>query len=83
MLAGKDKGKKGKVLKAMPKEDKVIVEGLNIVKRHVRPRKQGKKGEILSIPSPVHVSNVKLADSEKSTAETKKTVAKKITKAKK
>lgn len=72
MLAGKDKGKKGKVLRAIPSENKVIVEGLNVVKRHIRTKKQGQKGEILSIPAPVDASNVKLADSEKSPTDSKK-----------
>lgn len=61
VIAGKDKGKKGKVIKAMPKDDKVLVEGVNIRKRHMKPRKSGQKGEIVEIPHPIHVSNVKLA----------------------
>ncbi|HMP67499.1 MAG TPA: 50S ribosomal protein L24 [Candidatus Paceibacterota bacterium] len=66
LLAGKDKGKKGKVLRAIPAENKVIVEGLNLVKRHMKPRKEGKKGEILEIAAPIHVSNVALSDKIKS-----------------
>ncbi len=64
LLTGKDKGKKGKVVRVLTKESKVIVEGLNLVKRHVRPRQEGKKGEIVNVPSPVHVSNVALVDSK-------------------
>jgi large subunit ribosomal protein L24 len=64
LLAGKDKGKKGKVVRALPRESKVIVEGLNMTKRHVRPRKEGQKGEIISLPAPVHVSNVALVVSK-------------------
>ncbi len=58
IVAGKDKGKTGKVLIAMPKEDKVLVEGLNLKKRHQRARTQGAKGSIVDVASPVHVSNV-------------------------
>ena len=47
VLSGKDKGKQGKVLAAMPADRKVIVEGINVVSRHTRPRKQGEEGGIL------------------------------------
>ena len=65
MLAGKDKGKKGKVLKVIVAENKVIVEGLNIVKRHKKSRKEGKKGEVVEIFSAVHASNVALVEGDK------------------
>ena len=58
MLAGKDRGKDGKVLRVFPKEEKVIVEGLNMVKKHQRPKKQGQKGGVISVPMPVDSSNV-------------------------
>jgi len=61
VLAGKDKGKKGKVIRAFPKKGKVLVEGLNMTKRHQRPRKTSEKGQIMNIAMPIHVSNVKLA----------------------
>lgn len=61
ILTGKDKGKTGKVLRVLPEIEKVIVEGANIVKRHVKPS-NGKKGEIVSVPSPLHVSNVAAID---------------------
>lgn len=60
MVKGKDKGKTGKVLKALPKENRVIVEGLNLIKKHQRPRRQGEKGQIITIPRAVSVANVKL-----------------------
>jgi len=60
VISGKDKGKSGKVLRAMPKADKLLIESINIIKRHQRPRKQGEKGQILQMPSPIHVSNVML-----------------------
>ena len=58
MLKGKDRGKSGKVAHLIPKEGRVIVEGLNLVKKHVRPKRQGEKGEIVQIPRRVAVSNV-------------------------
>lgn len=59
ILAGKDKGKKGKILRALPKEDKVVVEGLNIFKKHQKPRKTNEKGSTIEVSMPIHVSNVK------------------------
>jgi large subunit ribosomal protein L24 len=60
IISGKDRGKRGKVLESLPKENKIIVEGVNIRKKHVRPRKTGEKGQIIHLPSPVSVSNAKL-----------------------
>lgn len=56
--AGKDKGKKGAVLRTIPTLQRVIVEGINIVKRHKKTRQQGKKGQIVEMPASLHVSNV-------------------------
>lgn len=60
VLVGKDQGKTGKVLAVIPGRERVVVEGVNVVKKHVRPRKQGEKGQRVSIAAPVHVSNVQL-----------------------
>lgn len=60
IISGKDKGKKGKVNKALPSKNKIIVEGINIVKKHRRPRRESEKGQIIEIPSPINISNVKL-----------------------
>ncbi len=57
MLSGKDKGKKGKVVKVIPKVGKIIVEGVNIVKKHRRPKKQGEKGQRIEVASPINISN--------------------------
>jgi large subunit ribosomal protein L24 len=57
---GKYRGKTGKILRAIPKENRVVVEGVNIVKKHTRPRKTGEKGKILEISAPIQVSSVKL-----------------------
>ncbi len=62
VIAGKDKGKQAKVLKAFPAMNKIIVEGVNVVKRHQRARKSGQKGQIIDTAMPVHVSNVMVVD---------------------
>lgn len=61
VLAGKDKGKSGKILRAFPKLNQVLVEGVNIKKVHERAQKKGGKGTIIEKTFPIHVSNVKLA----------------------
>jgi large subunit ribosomal protein L24 len=58
ILTGDDKGKTGKVLKSFPADNKVLIEGINTIKRHQRPTRQGQKGQIVERPMPVHVSNV-------------------------
>ena len=60
ITAGKDKGRTGKIIKAMPKELKILVEGINLKKKHVRPKREGEKGQIVEIPVPMDISNVKL-----------------------
>lgn len=60
VTTGKDKGKKGTVVKAFPKMDAVLIDGINMKKKHVRPRKQGEKGKTIEKATPVHVSNVRL-----------------------
>lgn len=62
IIAGKDRGKKGKVVKSMPKDSKVVVEGLNMVKRHKKARKAGAKGQTVSVAMPINVSNVMVVD---------------------
>jgi len=62
VIAGKDKGKTGKVLKTLRDKDKVVVEGVNISKRHMKPRTNNDKGGIFDIEMPIHVSNVKKVD---------------------
>jgi len=60
VLSGKDKGKKGKVLEVSPKEGKVIVEGLNIGSKHVKPRKMGQPGGIIKVERPMYGCKVQL-----------------------
>lgn len=58
VTAGKDKGKKGKVLQALPRDTRVIVEGVNVVKRHSRPTQKMPQGGIIEKEAPIHASNV-------------------------
>ena len=60
IIAGKDRGKKGKVLDVFPEEARVVVEGVNIRKKHVKPKKSGEKGQIAEIPATIAISNVKI-----------------------
>ena len=62
IITGKDKGKSGKVVRALVKENKVIVDGLNMMKKHQRPRKSGEKGSMMNVAMPINVSNVKKVD---------------------
>lgn len=62
IITGKDKGKKGKITKVLVKDNKIIVDGLNMVKKNQRARKQGEKGSIISISLPMNASNVMIVD---------------------
>lgn len=62
ILSGKDRGKRGVVLAVLPKEDRVLVEGVNVVKRHVKAKSSTEKGERIEKPAPLHVSKVMLVD---------------------
>lgn len=57
IISGKDAGKTGKVTVVLPKENRIVVDGINVRKKHSRPRKQGKKGQIVQIAMPIHASN--------------------------
>ena len=93
VLAGKDKGKEGTVTTTLKKENKVVVSGVNVVKRHMKPNAYNADGGIIEKEAPIHVSNVKVlenkksekkvekaAKEEKATKTTKKETAKKTTK---
>lgn len=60
IISGKDRGKKGKVLDVFPEESRIIVEGVNIRKKHVKPKKSGEKGQVAELPGHTAISNVKL-----------------------
>ena len=77
VITGKDKGKTAKVVKALPREDMVIVEGVNIKKKHERARKSGSKGQIVEKAMPIHVSNVMLLEGKKRVRVGKKLIGEK------
>ena len=64
VLTGKDKGRQGNVLKVLPKDSRVVVEGLNMVQRHTRPSQGDPQGGIKHKEAPLHVSNVAIVDSK-------------------
>ena len=64
VISGDDKGKRGKVLRAIPRRQRVIVEGVNVVKRHRKARQQGEESAIISFPAAIAVSKVMLIDSK-------------------
>ena len=64
VLTGKDKGRQGAVLKVLPQEQRVVVEGLNMVQRHTRPTQFDPQGGIKNKEAPIHVSNVAVVDSQ-------------------
>lgn len=60
IISGKNRGKKSKVLEVFPAKNRIVAEGVNIRKKHVRPKKSGEKGQIVEVALPINVSNVKL-----------------------
>ena len=58
ILSGKDKGRRGKVVRVLPRENKIVVEGLNLLKKHVRSKQAEKKGEMISVAMPLPISKV-------------------------
>ena len=82
VIAGSDKGKEGKIIKTIRCENRVVVEGVHMIKKHVKPNGQ-ESGWILEVEAPIHVSNVKVLDKKETKKEAKKeekNVAKKTTK---
>ena len=73
VITGSNKGKEGKVLKVLRKENRVIVDGVNIVKKHVKPNRENESGGILETEAPIHISNIKVATKEAKKAEKKET----------
>ena len=72
VITGSNKGKEGKVSKVLRSESRVIVEGVNIVKKHVKPGRTNETGGILEIEAPIHISNVKVLSEEKKEAKKSK-----------
>ena len=81
VITGSNKGKEGKVLKVLRKENKVVIDGINVVKKHLKPNRTNESGGILEIEAPIHISNIKVATKEAKKEEKKE--AKKEAKAKK
>ena len=81
VITGSNKGKEGKVLKVLRSENKVLIDGVNIIKKHVKPNRENETGGILEVEAPIHISNVKVATKEAKKEEKKE--VKKETKAKK
>jgi len=79
VISGKDRGRKGKVIRAVPKKNRIVVENLNIIKKHVRPKKQGEKGQRIEVPALFDASNVKIIcpKCKKAVRITKKRICKK------
>ena len=76
VIAGKDKGKTGRVIKTLKKDNKVVVEGINIIKKHVKPNRMNEVGSIQEMEAPIHVSNVKLVEETKKETKKAKTTKK-------
>ena len=72
VITGSNKGKEGKVLRVLRGENKVIVDGVNVVKKHVKPNRTNETGGILEVEAPIHISNVKVLDKAEKKKETKK-----------
>ena len=86
VIAGKDKGKNGTIMKTLRNDNKVIVDKINIIKKHVKPNGNDKTGGIIELEAPIHASNVMMVDSKTNkptrkrteTDKKEKTVAKKV-----
>lgn len=72
VITGSNKGKEGKVLKVLRSENKVVVDGINIVKKHLKPNRTNETGGILEVEAPIHISNVTVASKKETKKETKK-----------
>jgi len=72
VITGSNKGKEGKVLRVLRKENRVVVDGVNIVKKHVKPNRTNETGGILEVEAPIHISNVKVLDKTSKKKEEKK-----------
>ncbi len=59
IISGKDKGRTAKILKSLVKDRQVLVEGMNLKKKHVKPKKEGEKGQVVPVAAPIDVSSVK------------------------
>ncbi|MDO8529851.1 MAG: 50S ribosomal protein L24 [bacterium] len=60
IISGKDKGRVAKILRSLPKEGKILVDGINLKNKHIKPKKQGEKGQVIGVPAPLDASDVKI-----------------------
>lgn len=60
IISGKDKGRTAKILKSLVKEKRILVDGINTKRKHIKPKKEGEKGQVISVAAPLDISNVKL-----------------------
>jgi large subunit ribosomal protein L24 len=78
IIAGKDKGKTGKVLLSLPKNNQILVEGINVQKRHQKAKKSGSKGQIVDKAMPINVSNAMILEGNKRVRVGKKKIGDKV-----
>ena len=78
IITGTNKGKEGKILKVLKKDNRVLVDGINMVKKNVKPNAKNETGGILEVEAPIHISNVKVINGKESKKETKKEVKKEV-----
>ncbi|MBN8889501.1 MAG: 50S ribosomal protein L24 [Acetobacteraceae bacterium SCN 69-10] len=67
VVSGADRGKRGEVLRVMPKDDRAVVQGVNVAKKHTKPRGMGQPGGIVEVEATIHLSNLKLVDPKSDT----------------
>jgi len=84
VITGSNKGKEGKVIKVLRKDNRVLIDGVNMIKKHVKPNRENETGGILEVEAPLHISNVKVVSKEtKKEDKAKEVKAKKEAKASK
>lgn len=84
VITGSNKGKEGKVIKVLKKDNRVLIDGVNMIKKHVKPNRENETGGILEVEAPLHISNVKVVSKEtKKEDKAKEVKAKKEAKASK
>lgn len=68
VITGKDKGKVGEIIRAIPKDSEVVVKGVNVKTKHVKPQQEGESGQIVTFEAPIHSSNVMLYSNKQKVA---------------
>ena len=76
VISGSNKGKEGKILQVLRDENRVVIDKINIVKKHVKPSSTNETGGILEVEAPIHISNVKVIDKKEEKKSVKKTTKK-------